>query len=120
MIVYHNDGTTIISAGIVGIIAFIIAYRSYYASTLEFDDENIYVSNKRGGDVIPLENVASFKLTSLQINNRHFWKLFYIDDIGADQSIKFLPRFESLDSFIDKVKMKNPKVEIRDSIGFFS
>lgn len=119
MIMYHNDGRSIIIAGIAGVISFIITYRSYYSSTLEFDDENIYVSNKRGDEDIPLKNVTSFKLTSLQLNNRHFWKLQYTDDIGDEQSIKFLPLYGSLDSFMDKVKMKNPEVEIKNSTGFF-
>lgn len=119
IIMYHNDRTTIISAGIFGIISFIVAYRSYYASTVEFDDQNMYVSNKRGDDVIPMKNITSFRLTSMQVNNQHFWEIQYVDDINDVQTLKFLPLSRNLDSFIDKVKVQNSNVDIKDSIGFF-
>jgi hypothetical protein len=116
---YPTDSQTVLIAGAIAIVCLIIAYRSYYASIIEFDDENMYVRNKRTDDVIPLKNVSGVKLTAMEINRSHFWKICYYDSANDEKAIRILPIYKNLSLFMDKVKEKNPDVEIKDSIGIF-
>ena len=115
----YDNTNLVVSVGIITIIFFVAAYRMYFSSAIEFDLENMYVSNKRGDDVIPLKKVQAVKLTSFRINRENFWKVNYYDNSDIEQTVRFLPVYKNLDPFIEKVKDKNPTVVIKYSTDPF-
>jgi hypothetical protein len=116
---YINDVETVLISGAVAATSFIAAYRSYYAAIIEFDDENMYVTGKRSDVTVPIENVASVRLTSIQFNAGHFWEIRYYDSLNDEQTLRLLPKYKNFSLFLEKVKQKNPEAEIKDSYGIF-
>lgn len=111
-----ND--TIIIAGIICVIAIAAAYNEYYTSIIEFDDDNMYISKKRFKDEIPLKQITSIKLSSARVNQSHYWDIRYNDPGNGENSLQILPKFKNFSLFREKVKEKNPGVEITDSVWF--
>ena len=48
--------------------------------TIDFDSDNIYISNKDNEEIIPIQNINFIKLTVDGINKKSFWKLKYTDN----------------------------------------
>jgi hypothetical protein len=113
-----NNGRSALIPGAIAAASLFAAYKAYYASTIEFDDENMYVTNKRFDDVIPLKNVTAVKLTSLQVNQMHFWKICYYDSLNDKQTLSILPLYKGLNLFMTRVEEKNPGAEIKTTTGF--
>jgi hypothetical protein len=111
-----ND--TIIIAGIIGVIAIVAAYNENYTSIIEFDDDNMYISNKRFKDEIPLKQIVSIELSSARVNQSHYWDIKYNDLANGEHTLQILPKSKNFSLFKERVKEKNPSVEITDSVWF--
>jgi len=113
----HNIGTLLV-AGVIAVISLTAGYQEYYAMTIEVDDENMYVSNRKFSGQIPLEQISAIKLTSNRVNQSHYWDIHYYDSSNNDHVLQMLPKRKEFNTFMDKVKEKNPNVEIKDTIFF--
>ena len=112
-----GDKTPLIIALVFITIFSILGYLAYYASTVEFDDEYMYVTNKKFDKTIPLNKITAIELTSATINQSHFWKISYSDDT-ADESVRIIPIYEKFNLFTDRVKEKNADVVVGDSVFY--
>ncbi len=114
----NTNSSTIITAAIIGIIALFATYNERYAPVIEFDDENMYLSNKTSNEEVPLKQVTAIKLTSNRINNSHYWDISYCDNSDNNYIVQILPNIKNFKLFRERVKEKNPQAEIKDSIFF--
>jgi len=114
----NNNGGTIITASIIGLIALLAAFNEYYSPAIEFDDDNMYLIRKKGIEEIPLKQVTAIKLTSNRVNNSHYWDIHYYSSSNGNNVAEILPKIKNFELFREKVKEKNPEVEIKESIIF--
>ena len=112
----NNSSGTIITASVIGVLAFLAAYNERYASSIEFDDGNMYLISKKDIEEIPLKQVTGIKLTSNRVNNSHYWDVYYHDSSNSNHVIQILPKIKNFALFREKVKEINPEAEIKESI----
>jgi hypothetical protein len=101
----------------VGIIIFGIAfYLFHHSKKVEFDDDCMYITDRKKTQIIPLQNVYKIKLTMTSINNANLWKIGYYDETGQSKAIRILPKFfsEGFETFKRTVKVKNDNVKIKN------
>jgi hypothetical protein len=115
---FKKDMGTVVAAGVIAILSFIASYREYYAVSIEFDDDNMYVSNKKFNGQIPLKRIAAINLTSNRVNQSHYWDIIYKDAKNDEHTLQILPKNKNFALFREKLKERNPDVEIKDSIFF--
>ncbi|HWJ28210.1 MAG TPA: hypothetical protein VNS32_16825, partial [Flavisolibacter sp.] len=84
------------------------------AKTVEFDKDNMYVTDRRNEVSLPLKNVYKIKLTMTRINNRHLWKIGYYNNEGEAKAVRILPGrfYKYFNEFEEAVKKANPDVKI--------
>ena len=118
MIMYRHNMGALLVAGVISIISLTAGYQEYYAMTVEFDDENLYLSNKKFSGQISLNQIVAIRLTSNRVNQSHYWDVHYYDSSNGEHIFQILPKKKEFSLFMNKVKEKNPGVEINDSIFF--
>lgn len=107
----------IIAAIIVGqMIAFLI----YLPDTVEFDDNNMYVSRSAGEITVDLKDIYKIKMVAYAVNRRYMWKIKYQVN-GIKKAARFYPDYDRamLNAFIDQVKLMNPAAEVDYSTSSF-
>lgn len=109
----YNDANTSIPCMIFLAMSGILYYLFSIAKTVEFDEQHLFISDKKRSEVIPLNNVFKIKLTMTQINNDNFWKIKYIGNDGKENVVRILPQRENFEVFKKTVEQKNSQVEIR-------
>lgn len=80
--------------------------------TIEFDPEFIYVSNKKGTEIIPLKNITKIKLIMIEVGGADFYRMYYTSADSKQKSVIFLPT-GSFNEFVGLIKVhkKNFKVQ---------
>jgi uncharacterized membrane protein YdbT with pleckstrin-like domain len=117
MYIGKDTGTTL--TGAIAVIFFIAGYRQYYSLEVTFDDENMYVTNRKFNNTVPLKQITAIKLTSSRIVNSHYWDIYYNDTPDNNETTtSILPNYKQFALFKNKVAEKNPDVKITDSIFF--
>ena len=118
MYIGKDSGTTL-TAGAIAVISFIACYREYYSLEVTFDDENMYVANRKFNNTVPLKQITAIKLTSSRIGDSHYWDIYYYDILNNNETTtSILPNYKKFALFKNKVAEKNPEVKITDSIFF--
>lgn len=92
----------------------LLYYLFSIAKTVEFDEQDLFISNKNESEVIPLNKVFGIKFTMTRINNNNFWKIKYVGNDGNKKAVRILPKRDKFDAFKKLVKEKNPGVEIKN------
>lgn len=114
----NNNGATVVTASIIGIIAFFAAYNEQHTPVMEFDEKNMYLVNKKATEEIPLKQVTAIKLTSNRVNKSHYWDIYYYDSSNDNHVVQILPKIKNFTLFRERVKEKNPDSEIKEYITF--
>lgn len=65
------------------------------AKSIEFDDENLFITSKNSDEKIPFNNILKIKKTLAEINDRDIWKIQYLDKNNIEKSIRIWPRWNS-------------------------
>lgn len=91
------------------LIFIVMFYFFYQAKTVEFDNEYMFVSSRKGVEKIQLKDVFKIKLTLSRIQYAYFWKISYKNNDGIHKSVRILPINKSnvFNEFIDVVRKKN-------------
>ena len=110
----NEDTNTLITCAIFLVISGVLYYLFSNAKTVEFDEVNMFISNKKGNEVIPLTNIFRIKLTMTQINNDNFWKIKYTGEQGEKLAVRILPKRDTFEVFKRVVREKSPSVEIKN------
>lgn len=94
-----------------------IAYRSTIRlKRVEADEEKIYVQNSKADiEEVYYSQITGARRTWTLVTREFNIKLFYLNDDGIQQTIRFAPRIfgNHYDNFVDLLSQKNPNLKIR-------
>lgn len=98
----------------------IAVFMIYLPDTIEFDDNNMYISRSSGEITVDLKDIYKIKMVALAVNRRYMWKAKYKVD-GIEKAARFYPDYDRvvLNEFIDLVKSKKSDAEIDYSTNTF-
>ena len=108
------DGLPIIIPSIAFIFAIYCFYNIFFiVSNVSYDDNNIYIKNRKIVQTISLEYITAIKLSPYFGSFRNKWRIKYIKG-GQEYSIFIFLKFGliSLNQFVKIIKSKNPSVDI--------
>jgi hypothetical protein len=102
------------------IIGQMTVFTFYLRDTVEFDDNNMYISRSSGEVSVDLKDIYKVKIVAFAINRRYMWKIKYKAN-GIEKAARFYPDSDrvTLNEFIDLVKSKTPNAEIVYSTNSF-
>lgn len=90
----NHDATIIVP--IISIMVLIIGYFIFRyldkAKTILFDNKLLYISDKKGAEIISIDRISSLRMTTIQLNNNYSWKIIFKDNNNLERSVSFFPR----------------------------
>jgi hypothetical protein len=96
------------------LIVAILFYRYFdRAMTIEYDEMNMFITDKSGTHTIPLGDIKSLTMTTTRLNDIFQWKLVYIENQMTEEFVLFFPRPLNLNlgSFGKAILNLNPNAQ---------
>ncbi|HEX8516356.1 MAG TPA: hypothetical protein VF868_09170 [Bacteroidia bacterium] len=112
-----NSSSFIISG--ISVIFMVIGYFLYKyldnEKTIEYDDNNMYVSGKFGTKEIQLAKITSLIMTPTRLNDNFKWKIIYIDKDNTEGFVIFFsrPLNVNLADFSKAIMTKNSDAKVQ-------
>ena len=113
--VFHGEKNwepLIVLSGLILLFSGLI-YLIHQLRTVDFDQENIYITFMKETDKIPLENITKVKMIVISVNEASFYKISYKTLHGGNDSVRIIPT-SNFEEFKLALKGKNNAIKVRN------